>query len=73
MDYTYIVQYFESGTDPNKTMVSAAVEAGNALLAIERANERLQDLPKKMKWLVHAVGLAVPLNQTQEPESFHQH
>jgi len=58
MEMVYIVQYYESGTDWGKTMVSVAVQADNALLAIERANERLDDLPKEKKWLVFGVGIA---------------
>jgi len=53
----YVVQYREAGFQhADKTMVSVAVEANNALVAIERANERLNQLPKEKKWLVHAVG-----------------
>jgi len=53
----YIVQYREAGFEASdRTLVSVAVEANNALVAIERANERLGQLPREKKWLVHAVG-----------------
>lgn len=55
----YLIQYRESGMsfeDAETNGVTVTVRANNALVAVERATEKLNGMPKERKWFVHAVG-----------------
>lgn len=55
----YAVHYVEQGTEPQEAHLSGVVvqiRATNALLAIERANEYLNNMPKEKRWFVLSVG-----------------